>query len=131
LPDLLELGAAGGSPRSLGLQRQQLSISPGVDKATGRIIGTHTVTLRSAIEAANSTPGSNTIRLSVAGTYKITIPPAASDDTAETEINQTGDFDIIPNASSPRGSTVTIVNDSGGLVAVSGNPSWSASRSWR
>ena len=32
-------------------------------------------TLRSAIEAANATPGNNTINLTVAGTYKITIPP--------------------------------------------------------
>jgi hypothetical protein len=78
-------------------------------------------TLRSAIEAANATPGSNTINLTVPGTYKITIPPASPDDTAATENNRTGDFDIIPNASSPAGSRLTIVNTSSGRVAVSGN----------
>jgi hypothetical protein len=78
-------------------------------------------TLRSAIEAANQTPGSNTIELTVAGTYKITIPPASPDDTAATENNATGDFDIVPNASSPAHSTLTIINTSGGSVAVSGN----------
>jgi hypothetical protein len=98
-----------------------LSISPGVDPATGKILGTNTVTLRSAIEAANATPGSNTINLTVAGTYKITIPPASPDDTPATENNATGDFDIIPNAASAPGSSLTIVNASGGSVAVSGN----------
>ncbi|HZV06519.1 MAG TPA: choice-of-anchor Q domain-containing protein [Gemmataceae bacterium] len=78
-------------------------------------------TLRSAIEAANATPGSNTINLTVSGTYKITIPPASPDDTSTTENNATGDFDIIPNASSPAGSTLTIVNTSDDRVAVSGN----------
>jgi hypothetical protein len=72
------------------------------------------VTLRSAIEAANATPGSNTIKLTVAGTYKITIPPSGSDD------NTSGDFDIIPKASSPANSSLTIVNASGGKV-VDGN----------
>jgi hypothetical protein len=78
-------------------------------------------TLRSAIQAANATPGSNTIELTVAGTYQITIPPAQPDDTPATENNASGDFDILPNASSPAGSTLTIVNTSGGTVAVSGN----------
>jgi predicted outer membrane repeat protein len=79
------------------------------------------VTLRSAIEAANATPGSNTINLTVAGTYKITIPPAQPDDTSATENNATGDFDIIPNAASATGSTLTIHNTSGGKVTVDGN----------
>jgi hypothetical protein len=35
------------------------------------------VTLRSAIQQANATPGSNTINLTVAGTYKITLAGAA------------------------------------------------------
>jgi hypothetical protein len=86
--------------------------------------GLHTFnapTLRSAIEAANATPGNNTINLTVPGTYKITIPPASPDDTPATENNATGDFDIIPNASSPAGSRLAIVNTSGGQVAVSGN----------
>jgi hypothetical protein len=79
------------------------------------------VTLRSAIEAANATAGNNTINLTVAGTYKITIPPAQPDDTPATENNATGDFDIIPNPASPPKSTLTIQNTSGGKVAVSGN----------
>src|SRR5262249_33503067 len=37
-----------------------LSISPGVNTSTGQINGTKFVTLRSAIEAANATPGNNT-----------------------------------------------------------------------
>jgi hypothetical protein len=98
-----------------------LSLSPGVDIGTGAIKGTHTVTLRSAIEAANATPGNNTIRLTRSGTYSITIPPASPDDTVATENNLTGDFDIIPNAASPSGSTLKIINASGGAVTVSGN----------
>jgi hypothetical protein len=98
-----------------------LSLSPGVNNATGQITGTHTVTLRSAIEAANATSGSNTILLTRAGTYQITIPPVAPDDSIATENNAAGDFDIIPNAAGPAGSTLTIMNTSGGAVAVSGN----------
>jgi predicted outer membrane repeat protein len=98
-----------------------LSLSPGVNPATGQITGTHTVTLRSAVEAANAAPGSNTILLTRAGTYRITIPPAAPDDTPATENNLSGDFDIIPNAASAAGSTLKIVNASGGAVTVSGN----------
>jgi hypothetical protein len=79
------------------------------------------VTLRSAIEAANATPGDNTINLTVAGTYKITIAPAQPDDTTATENNATGDFDIIPNPASPPKSTLTIQNTSGGQVVVDGN----------
>jgi predicted outer membrane repeat protein len=73
------------------------------------------VTLRSAIEAANQTPGNNTINLTVAGTYKVTLAGAAEDN------NATGDFDIIPNAASPMGSTLTINNTSGGKIVVDGN----------
>jgi predicted outer membrane repeat protein len=93
-----------------------LSISAGVDTATGAIKGTHTVTLRSAIEAANATPGNNTIRLTLSGTYSISIAPGSNDND-----NTSGDFDIIPNASSSSGSTLTIINTSGGAVTVSGN----------
>src|SRR5262245_30706802 len=50
-----------------------------------------TVTLRSAIQQANNTPGGNTINLTVAGTYKITIPEANNNN------NATGDFDILPS----------------------------------
>jgi hypothetical protein len=85
---------------------------PSVFKVTGLADGRGTVTkvgadtfsattLRAAIGAANQTAGSNTIELTVAGTYKITIPPGANDETAAGENNATGDFDIIPNASSP------------------------------
>jgi predicted outer membrane repeat protein len=73
------------------------------------------VTLRSAIEAANQTPGNNTINLTVAGTYKITLAGAGED------ANATGDFDIIPSPASPGGSTLTIKNTSGGKVVVDGN----------
>jgi hypothetical protein len=93
-----------------------------VDPATGEIMGHgNTVTLRSAIEAANETPGSNTIELLLPGDYKIAIPPAAPDDTAATENNLTGDFDIIPNAASPAHSSLTIVNASGDTAMVDGN----------
>ena len=73
------------------------------------------VTLRSAIQAANSTAGSNTINLTVAGTYKITIAGAGEDN------NATGDFDVIPNPASTPGSTLKIQNTSGGTVVVDGN----------
>jgi hypothetical protein len=74
------------------------------------------VTLRSAIQAANATPGNNTINLTVGGTYKITLvgTPGETD-------NQAGEFAIIPNAASPPGSTLTIVNTSGHKVTVDGN----------
>lgn len=74
-----------------------------------------TVTLRSAIQAANATPGSNTINLTIPGTYKITLAGAGD------ENNATGDFDIIPNPQSPAGSTLTIQNTSGQAVTVDGN----------
>jgi hypothetical protein len=74
-----------------------------------------TVTLRSAIEQANATTGNNTINLSVAGTYFITIPGADQGN------NATGAFDIIPNVASPAGSTLSIINTSGGTVIVDGN----------
>jgi hypothetical protein len=71
------------------------------------------VTLRSAIQAANSIsdPAGNFINLTIAGTYKITIPGAGEDN------NATGDFDIFPH---PDGN-LTILNTSGGAVSVDGN----------
>ncbi len=48
-----------------------------------------TVTLRSAIQAANSTPGGNIINLTLPGTYKITIPGA------NTGTNASGAFAIL------------------------------------
>jgi predicted outer membrane repeat protein len=77
--------------------------------------GPGVVTLRSAIQMANQTPGNNVINLMVPGTYKITLAGAGEDN------NATGDFDIIPNAASPAGSTLTIKNASGGRVVVDGN----------
>jgi hypothetical protein len=69
-----------------------------------------TVTLRSAIQAANHTPGGNTINLTVPGTYKITLPgtPWETDNAA-------GEFAILP------GGDLTIVNTSGGTVVVDAN----------
>ncbi len=69
-----------------------------------------TVTLRSAIEQANATPGGNTINLTAPGTYKITLPGANEDN------NATGDFDILAS-----GGNLNIVNTSGGSVTVDGN----------
>ena len=60
-----------------------LSISAGVNTTTGKINGTNFVTLRSAIEAANATPGNNTIKLTKTGTYKITIPGAGEDNESD------------------------------------------------
>jgi hypothetical protein len=74
------------------------------------------VTLRSAINQANHTPGGNTIELTVPGDYKITIPPKSPDDTPATENDATGDFDILPG-----GGNLTIENTSGGTVMVDGN----------
>ena len=73
------------------------------------------VTLRSAIEAANATPGNNTIDLTLAGTYKITIPGAGED------LNATGDFDILPTSTASSSGSLTIVNTSGGHAFVDGN----------
>jgi hypothetical protein len=73
------------------------------------------VTLRSAIEAANLTAGSNTINLTVPGTYKITIPGAGEDN------NATGDFDIIPRPFGTANSSLLIQNTSGGTVIIDGN----------
>jgi hypothetical protein len=70
------------------------------------------VTLRSAIQAANATPGDVTINLTVAGTYRITIPGAGEDH------NATGDFDILGK---PGGGNLLIQNTSGGAVTVDGN----------
>lgn len=73
------------------------------------------VTLRSAIEMANNTPGNNTIALTVAGTYNLTIPQNG-------DFNNTGGaFTITPNASDKPGNCLTIVNTSGHPVIVNGN----------
>jgi len=69
-----------------------------------------TVTLRSAIQAANQTPGGNTINLTLPGTYAITLPgtPGETDNAA-------GEFSILPG-----GGDLTIQNTSGGQVVVDG-----------
>jgi parallel beta-helix repeat protein len=69
------------------------------------------VTLRSAIGAANATPGGNTINLTVAGDYKLTLAgtPGEVDDAA-------GDLAILAS-----GGNLTIQNTSGGAVTVDGN----------
>jgi hypothetical protein len=93
-----------------------ISIAAGVDPATGKIKDQkNTVTLRSAIEASNATPGSNTIELVLPGVYKIGLPGSGEDN------NQTGDFDIIPNAGSAPNSSLTIISPSGNKAIVDGN----------
>jgi len=89
-----------------------LSIAGGVDPTTGQIIGQgNTVTLRSAIQAANSTPGPKTINLQVPGLYQIGLPGTAG----ETD-NQAGEFAILPNTGQ-----LTIQNGSGSTIVVDGN----------
>ncbi len=88
-----------------------LSIQNGVNAATGAIVGSaQNVTLRSAIDAANMTPGGNTIELMVHGTYQIALAGANTGGDA------TGAFAILPS-----GGNLTIVNASGGAVTVDGN----------
>src|SRR5581483_3849329 len=68
------------------------------------------VTLRSAIQAANATPGGNTINLMLPGIYAITLPgtPGETDNAA-------GEFSILPG-----GGDLAIQNTSGGKVVVDG-----------
>ncbi len=74
-----------------------------------------TVTLRSAIQAANSTLGPSTIDLSVAGTYKITTLGSSTDNSAgELAIAGAGNL--------------TIANTSGGAVTIDGSRPGSRSR---
>jgi hypothetical protein len=70
--------------------------------------GPGVVTLRSAIQQANATPGGNTINLTVPGDYRITLlgTPGETD-------NADGEFSILPT-----GGNLTIVNTSGGKVSV-------------
>jgi hypothetical protein len=86
-----------------------LSLAAGVNPTTGAINGTTTVTLRSAIEAANMTPGGNTIDLAIAGTYKIALAPTTPNEAD----NLAGEFAILPT-----GGDLTIQNTSGGKVTV-------------
>ncbi|HEV3439800.1 MAG TPA: choice-of-anchor Q domain-containing protein [Gemmata sp.] len=66
--------------------------------------------LRAAITAANASAGADTIELAVAGTYKITLAGADEGN------NASGSFDILAS-----GGNLSIVNTSGGVVAVDGN----------
>jgi hypothetical protein len=77
--------------------------------------GPGVITLRSAIQMANQTPGSDTINLNLAGTYKITLPQTGAHDNAG------GAFTIIPNAKAPKNTVITIQNTSNGTVVVDGN----------
>ncbi|HZZ80521.1 MAG TPA: choice-of-anchor Q domain-containing protein [Gemmataceae bacterium] len=87
-----------------------ISIAAGVNPATGVIHGTNLVTLRSAIDAANQTPGGDVIHVAKAGTYSI------SQAGANTGTDATGAFAILAN-----GGNLSIVNTSGGAVTVNGN----------
>jgi hypothetical protein len=88
-----------------------VSIAGGVNPTTGAILGQgNTVTLRSAIDAANMTPGGSTIRLTLPGTYKIALAGA------NTGTDATGAFAILPT-----GGNLTIVNASMGPVTVDAN----------
>ncbi|MFN8525371.1 MAG: choice-of-anchor Q domain-containing protein [Chloroflexota bacterium] len=60
--------------------------------------------LREAVIAANAAGGANTIRLTLPGTYQLTIPGGLEDASA------TGDLDVL--------SDVTLVNDSGVPVTI-------------
>jgi hypothetical protein len=84
--------------------------------AQGVIAGTNLVSLRSAIQAANATPGVNTINLTLPGVYQTALPNAAG--SLAEDNNLTGDFDILPPPNSPGGSSLAIVNTSGGTAAV-------------
>jgi predicted outer membrane repeat protein len=86
-----------------------LSLAPGVNP-DGTIKGTTTITLRSAIQAANSTPGGNTINLTRGGTYQISLAPTTPNETD----NLAGEFAILPTGN------LTIQNTSFAPVTVSG-----------
>jgi hypothetical protein len=74
------------------------------------------VTLRSAIQAADNTadPNGNVINLTVPGTYRITLAP-----TGNEVDNQAGEFMIA--GTNNNNSNLTILNTSGGKVAIDGN----------
>jgi predicted outer membrane repeat protein len=88
---------------------QDLSLSPGVNP-NGTIKGTNTITLRSAIQAANGTPGGNTINLTLPGTYLISLAPTTPNESD----NLAGEFAILPEGN------LTINNTSHGAVTVRG-----------
>ena len=87
-----------------------LSLAAGVN-ANGTIGTSSTITLRSAIQAANHTPGDNTINLTVAGGYKLSLVGTAG----ETD-NLAGELAILPT-----GGNLVIQNTSGGGATIDGN----------
>ncbi len=106
-----------GDPRrrtKLGMELLEERWTPAVFNvntlADGFNLGAGQLSLRQAIQMANATPGGNTINLTVAGTYGLTLlgPNMGN--------NQTGALAIMPS-----GGNLTIQNTSGGTVAVSGD----------
>jgi hypothetical protein len=88
----------------LDLPLTNVNLTTGVIANSGGL-----VTLRSAISAANATPGGNTINLTLPGVYGLTLTGANEDN------NQTGDLDILPS-----GGSLSILNTSGGTAVVDG-----------
>jgi hypothetical protein len=106
-------GTARPSRASLALETLEDRLAPAVFNVNSLADilnpGPGVVTLRSAIQQANATPGAHTINLTVPGTYKITLAGSGED------ANATGDFDILA-----AGGNLTIVNTSGRPVAIDG-----------
>jgi parallel beta-helix repeat protein len=94
-----------------------LSLAPGVN-ADGTIKGTTTVTLRSAIEAANATAGGNTIDFSIPGkgVRTITITPGSPLPIITNQV-------LIDGYSQPGASRNTLANGDNAnlLIALNGN----------
>ncbi len=110
------IGRTSSRPRRLQLETLESRLAPTVFNVNSLADilnpAAGTVTLRSAIKAANATPGDNTINLNVPGTYRITLAGSGEDN------NAAGDFDILGKAG---GGNLTIQNTSGGKVVVDGN----------
>jgi hypothetical protein len=104
-------------------RRTRLQVKPLEDRLVPAVINVNTlvdslnpgpglVSLRSAIQQANTDGDTtNTINLTLPGTYRITLAGTAG----ETD-NQAGEFAILPSAGN-----LTVQNTSGGTVAVDGN----------
>jgi hypothetical protein len=109
-------------PARPGLECLEDRLVPAVYNVTGLADGLGTVvqtapgvynatTLRAAITAADATPGADTINLTRAGTYKITLAGTPG----ETD-NRAGEFAVFA-----AGGNLTIQNTSGGKAVVDGN----------
>jgi hypothetical protein len=104
-------------------RRARLQVKPLEDRLVPAVINVNTLvdslnpgpgltSLRSAIQQVNTgTDTTNTINLTLPGTYKITLAGTQG----ETD-NAAGEFSILPSAGN-----VTIANTSGGSVVVDGN----------